>query len=264
MGHDITAIGNHKLNTSHVLTLAEDLLSRLDINITCGYVGDKEYFKLLGQDHDNEFVVLENFVKDKNFETFYLFDEHYQLKELHHKFGDDLFSMREFWYYYGDQWPQKNTIESIQKELIHPNYELKKQTDIGYPYMAIFKEHYNNSIPYYARWWDLCRFFTEKNYEDEGHLENFLNYRKDLQYYTHQFGGDTHYYLDDQSNVLEGVGQGEEWEMSWDDFKTFVHEKTAHLMLNIPLFLNDEKYKTSFHELNKFPLSFFDDFSDLK
>ena len=37
MGHDISPIGNHNLNTASIEELAEDIVSRVDINI--------EYFK---------------------------------------------------------------------------------------------------------------------------------------------------------------------------------------------------------------------------
>ena len=43
MGHDISPIGNHKLNTENIKMLAEDISSRMDINIVYGYYGQEEF-----------------------------------------------------------------------------------------------------------------------------------------------------------------------------------------------------------------------------
>jgi hypothetical protein len=82
--------------------------------------------------------------------------------------------------------------------------------------------------------------------------------------YTLAFGGDKIYYLDDQSIILEGVGQGSEWKFSWNEFEKFVTDKTSPLMLNIPLFVTDRNYRNEFIEKKEYPLSFIDDFSDIK
>ena len=146
--------------------------------------------------------------------------------------------------------------------MIHPNFSLEYEEQGEFEYLVINKEHYHNSIPYISRWWTFCKFFTEKYYEDESWLKAFMDYRKKIKNYTIKFGGNKIYYLDDQSNVLEGVGQGSEYEMNWNDFEKFVLEKTSHLMLDIPKFMEDKKYRSEFHKLGEYPLSFIDDFKD--
>jgi hypothetical protein len=130
--------------------------------------------------------------------------------------------------------------------------------------LSIYKETYQNHIPYYSRWWEFCRFFTEGKFENPEYLESFLEYRKELKYYTQSLGGDTMYYLDDQSHVLQGVGQGEERVYNYKDFIEFVNTKTAHLMLNIPMFMTDMNYRNEILSKHDYPLSFIDNFSDLE
>ncbi len=85
MGHDISPIGNHKLNTKDMKVLAEDICSRIDINIGYGYWGQKVQFKLLGENKNDESDVLGKNIKNEKFKTFMLTDESYQLKQLHDK-----------------------------------------------------------------------------------------------------------------------------------------------------------------------------------
>lgn len=264
MGHDISPIGNHSLNTENIKKLAEDISSRIDFNIVYGYLGRKEHFKLLGENRDDQNIILGNIIKDKTFKTFSLIDESYQLRELHEKFGDNLFYNPEFWIYYFGKAPDEKCIEEEKKELIHPDYQLAIISSTETGYLRINKELYNNGIPYFSRWWSFCSFFIENEFENFDYLSELLAFRKELMKYTLSFGGNKMYYLDDQSFVLEGVGQGSEWELSWSQFEDFVIAKTSALMLNIPLFLTDKKYRNEFLEKKENPLSFIDDFSDIK
>ncbi len=263
MGRDISPIGNHKLKTESIKELAEDIVSRIDINIEYGYFGRKEHFQLLEENKDDELIIIDKIIKHKDFKTFQLIDESYQLKELHNKFGNDLFYNPDYWTYYEGKLPEESTILEELKELVHPKFSLDLNDENGYQYLTINKEHYGNNIPYYSKWWSFCRFFTEKSYKDKECLKYINNFRKSLMYYTFKFGGDKVYYLDDQSNVLEGVGQGSEWEINWNDFEKFVTEKTSHLMLDIPKFMTEKGYRSEFHKLDKYPLSFVDDFKDI-
>ncbi|WP_187477916.1 hypothetical protein [Amniculibacterium sp. G2-70] len=264
MGHDISPIANHKLNTKDVKVLAEDICSRIDINIEYGYWGQKEHFKLLGENKDDENVILGKIIKNEKFKTFRLIDESYQLKQLHQKYGDNLFYNPEYWIYYDGKLPEEKWINEERKELVIPNFELTLISSDETEYLSIHKELYSNDIPYYSRWWSFCRLFTESNFDNFEYLEGLLEFRKELMKYTLAFGGDKIYYLDDQSSVLEGVGQGSEWELSWTEFEKFVADKTLPLMLDIPQFLTNRNYRNEFIEKKEYPLSFIDDFSDIK
>ncbi len=264
MGHDISPIGNHKLNTQDIKVLAGEISSRININIEYGFYGKKEHFKLLGEKRDDEHIVLGKITIDEKFKTYRLIDEHYQLKQLHEKFGDNLFYNPEYWIYYDGKLPEQKWIEEEKKELKFPEFELTLISSKETEYLTIYKELYVNDIPYYSRWWSFCRLFTESNFDNFEYLDGLLEFRKELMKYALAFGGDKIYYLDDQNDVLEGVGQGSEWELSWNEFEKFVTDKTLPLMLNIPLFLTDRNYRNEFIEKNENPLSFIDDFSDIK
>jgi len=268
MGHDISPIGNHKLKTTDVYKLAQDITSRIDINIEYGYFGQKEYFKLLGRNKDDGLVYINKIVKHKDFKTFYLVDESFQLKELYNKFGDELLYKPDYWRYNENKIPDEQLILKSKKELEleikHPSYSLDFENNTGSKNFIIYKENFGITIPYYTRWFGFCHFFTEKYYKEKEYFNKLNNFRKEIMDYTFKWGGDKIYYLDDQNYFLEGVGQGGEWDMSWVDFEKFVIKKTSHLMLDIPKFFADKNYRIEFHKHNDYPLSFIDNFEDIK
>jgi hypothetical protein len=273
MGHDISPIGNHTLNTENIRVLANDISSRIDINIEYGYWGQKEHFKLLGEDKADGNIVIGRIIKDRTFKTFRLTDESYQLKELYEKFGSDLLYNPEYWIYYDGKIPEYKQIEEEKKKLKNHNFKLTLISSEETGYLSICKELYTNNIPYFSRWGSLCRLFVEGNFDNfeylvdlfkSDYLANLLAFRKELMRYTLSFGGDKIYYLDDQSSAFEGVGQGSERELGWKEFEDFVANKSSSLLLNIPKFLMDTSYRNEFLKMKEYPLSFIDDFSDIK
>jgi hypothetical protein len=78
------------------------------------------------------------------------------------------------------------------------------------------------------------------------------------------FGGNLVYYIDDQSDKLEGVGLGEESRYSWEELENFIKETTGDLLLDIPQYFLNNKYKLDCLKKGKEPLAFIDDFRDLK
>jgi len=236
----------------------------LSITPEYGYYGQKEHFQLLGEKGKDEYIVLGKISKNEKFKTFRLIDEYYQLKQLHEKFGDNLFYNPEYWMYHNGKIPEQKRIEEEKKLLLFPEFKITLISNGETGYLKIYKELYSNHIPYYSRWWSFCRLFTESDFDNFEYLDRLLEFRKELMKYTLAFGGDKIYFLDDQSNVLEGVGQGSEWEFSWSEFEKFVTEKTLPLMLNIPLFLTDSNYRNEFLKKKEYPLSFVDEFSDIR
>ena len=124
--------------------------------------------------------------------------------------------------------------------------------------------HFGKNTNTEIRPWSFCEIFTESHIDHFEPLNELFKFRKELMKYTLAFGGDKIYYLDDQSKVLNGVGQGGEWDLSWHDFEKFVADKSFPLMLNIPQFITDKDYRKEFIEKKAYPLSFIDDFSDIK
>lgn len=263
MGHDISTIINHTLNTSDIKSLAEDICSRVDINIEYRYWAERAHFDLLGENPKDIHVLLGSIIKDKKYPTFELYDDSYMLKQLYHKYGEELFYIPEFWLYSDGQIPEQNQIDQYKHEIIWPNYSLHLEEGDEYKYLSVYRDMISLNMAYYSRWWNFCRFFLENMLSDELSLTHLQEYRKKNMRYTHAFGGDIIYYLDDQSEVLSGVGMGGEWDMTWPDFTQFVHEKTSPLLLNIPKFLTDTHYRKDFLAKKEYPLAFLDDFLDL-
>jgi hypothetical protein len=265
MGHDISPIGNHKLNTKNIELLAKDISSRLGVNVDYGYFGQKEGFNLLGIHQDDEYILLDKIIQNDKYETCYLTDSNYQFKQLYHKFGDDLFQMSDFLDYNALSPPGSDCFEEEKQQLFVSEFKLVlKASKHESKYMYIHDGLYSNNIPYFSRWWSFCDVFMENDLDNLQIFDAFMAFRKELMHYALAFGGDTVYYLDDQSAVLEGVGQGSEDLLTWLEFEDFVANKTSALMLNIPMFLQDKDYKNGFLQQNKYPLSFIDNFSDIK
>ncbi|MGL4631071.1 MAG: hypothetical protein ACRCVT_07675 [Leadbetterella sp.] len=264
MGHDVSPIGNHRLKTDNVVALAEDLASRLDVNIEYGYWGRDESFKLLEEEGGDRTVILGSHFKAENLMTFTLVDLKYQEKLLYEKFGVDIFYHRDFWSYSNAKKDDTTKYIAAQiAELAHPFYEMTSNEDDP-NILNFFGGLYTNHAAYHSRWWQFCRQFVEPTRSNALDSEYLLQYRKSMMHYTLAFGGDTIYYLDDQSNALEGVGQGSENNMTWTDFEAHVKEKSADLLLDIPRFMLDEQYRKDFLSKDEYPLSFVDDFRDLR
>ena len=264
MGHDILPIGNHKLNTDSLQELAEDIVSRVDIGIEYGYFGYKAYFGLLGINKGDEDVIVGKLNSNCQGRTFRLIDSNYQLKELYAKFGDELFYQPEYWDSGNNQIPEEVDIVEERKKLQYPSYFMDFFGGEDYQELDIHKDTFTISLPYYTRWSGFCNFFMEKDSLDSEYFTAFNAFRATLMNYSVKFGGDKMYYLNDQCSVLEGAGEACTWGMSWDDFCNLVRDKSAGLMVDIPLFIKNEQYRRKFQLLNQYPISFVDNFDDLR
>ena len=265
MGHDIVPIGNHQLDVTNIEKLARDIFKRLHINIEYGYFGRKEHFELLGEARENDWVVLGKLTTNKSDKYYKLIDEKYQEKQLISKFGTDIVYDFRFWssiLQKGDD--TKSLGDSVLDEVVYATYALEYEWLDEFHYLNIYDEHFENLFTYYGRWWYFCRFFLEKRYNDDYDLESFNKYRKDLLDISYKLGGDKLLFLDDQSEVLTGVGGGEEYRYTWQALQDFVFEKTEPLCINIPNFLENKAYRSTFYQKKAYPLAFVDDFSDLK
>lgn len=264
MGHDITPLGNHSLDTRNIHSLASDLSKRLEMNIEYGYYGNSAQLKLLGLPPTDEFVVLDSLYFKNNKESIRLTDEAYLGKLLVKKFGKDILYTPGYWDYLFDDKVSQEMIDHEIKNLNMVRYSVDQTTGETTNFMNIYDDHYHNSMVYYRRWWGLCRFFIDGDYDLKSYLDHFNDFRKELRTYTNKLGGDKMYYIDDQSEYLNGVGQGDEAEYNWTDLEQFIRKKTGHLMLDIPQFMTDTRYRKEFLSLDEYPLSFVDDFRDLK
>lgn len=265
MGHDISPIGNHSLNTTDVASLARDLSNRLKVNVVYGFYGCKEHAQLLGAEQKDDYVWIELGRYDyyPNAPSFKLEDESYQLKQLYLKYGEELFRIPQFWIYYDDI-PKEDDprIDEERQSVKFPVYWAEDNSEGGFSYMMICRESYTNKMQYFGRWSQLVDVFMDFRYLYDMYYEEFLDYRRQLMTTTLALGGNCMYYVDDQSDILEGVGLGSEFDMTWEEIEVFLKQKANDLILDIPAFITDPLYRQLFLGKNKKPICFYDDFRD--
>lgn len=78
----------------------------------------------MGEEKEDELIIIDKIIKHKNFKTFRLFDESYQLKELYSKFGNELFYNPDYWFYYEGKLPEEKII--IEEKKINTSQFLLK------------------------------------------------------------------------------------------------------------------------------------------
>ena len=267
MGSSTTPLSNHSLKTGSLEELALDLSKRMDANIVYAYWGNKKLGKILGENIADDIVVLGKINQNPKAKTYRLCDEDYLVRKLLKKYGEDILNNPQFWKAIDEPDNKENREDEIFK-LKFPEYELdliRENDEQENEYLFIYNEALDNQIPYLQRWSYLVYIFAYEYINNPETLEALNEYRKILMDYTFRFGGDKIYYLDDKSSVLEGIGQGGAREMSWNEIEKFIEEKTGHLMVDVPGFIHDKKYRHEFlwKYPTEFPLSFIDDFRDL-
>lgn len=260
MGHDIVPISNHNLDISNIQNLAKDISSRLDINIIYGYNASEEHNALLKNGLPEKFVLVGEHIKDNSFLTYTLYDNYYQTKQLVEKFGIDIISKGEYWGYSNGMMPGTEMIESEKSALQFFDYNLDYEENGETKYMYINNEHFTNHIPYISRWWMFCKYFLQENSFETIDLQEF---RKELKFYTQKFGGNAIYYLDDQGTKIEGLGQGNECNLTWNQFQEQVKKYAENNLLDIPEYFLNEEYRNTFIKNRTYPDAFVDDFRDL-
>jgi hypothetical protein len=263
MGHDLRVLTNHNLNISSLETLAYDLLERLEVNIEYGYYSSENLCKILDEKITSKYIKIETLIKADNYPRAQLLDENYQQKKAIEKYGTEIMKNPLFWNMENFE-PDAEYLENRKKELQYNEYEFSVRINFEWYHLYIYNHLFDNSIAYIGRWWEFCRFFRKGNDDPFYNVDNLNKFRTSIQYYMEKLGGTKTYYLDDQSDVLDGVGQGNEVEMTWQEVDALIQEKTANILLNIPIYFTNEAYKNKFYNSEEYPFAFVDDFSDLK
>jgi hypothetical protein len=274
MGRDISIIHSHKLDTSNVEMLANDLIKRLDVNIEYGYFTFSEEYiaKLLQQPYEEGRIYTGKIEKNPKFPWMSLIDSNFLEKLALERFGEQIFYDKRYWYS-GELLIEEHIKERIEDAKVL-DYEFEsiravKESDSDkYWSLPIFKDYMINDIPdFYSRWNFFCYQFTKNHHYDIGNeiFDNeLLDFRKQVQYYSSKFGSNSVYYIDDQSDVLEGLGEGSRGEMLWTEIPNFIKEKCGDLILDIPEYLLNPKYRKTWIDSKNEPLAFVDNFKDFK
>lgn len=161
MGHDVDAIGNHKLRTDNIVNLAEDLAKRLNSRVKYGYINNEN------PDDDFTFKELGAFGK-----------------------GNPIYCIQDTYHFERIKEPDKH-VNTICFEIFLENSFDEYNT-------YIFRDAFLADICYNNRWWGFCRVFSrEYEYDYDSYVSDF---RKEVRRQTTIFGGDMAIYFDDQAN----------------------------------------------------------------
>ena len=267
MSRAISIIHNHNLNVSNVEALAHDLSARFDINIEYGYYScyNERLFKILGLKYIEVVTILGKIEKASNLKKFRLLDEKYYEKLALSRFGESVFYDELYWGG-NDKIPNEIEIKSELLEAKTVSYDFESCDSEIFRYLSVFNDNVLSDMhKYFAGWWFLCYLFSQTTKTDIAYNDEFvINYRRELQFYSSKLGADFVYYVDDQSDVLEGLGEGGCGEMSWEEIQSFIKEKCGDLLLDIPEYFLNEDYRKMWIGRKEEPLAFVDDFRDLK
>lgn len=268
MGHDVTPIGNHNLDTTDIWSLAADLATRLNVNVEMGYLGEASNDKLLGIDENDEYRVFDTLVKNEGFSTWKLIDTNYQEKQLYKKYGKDVFYTLEYWNDLYGKVPAEKEILNELRSVDFAFYKLVFETAEEAYEFDIFNDHFSSHGRYYFRWGGLSHILKAALFLDEVQGRVLFRFRKDMMKYSELFGGSKFYYLDDQAIDFGGVGQGEELYMSWGDLEAFIKEKSGSEMFDVAQCMLEKDgpldYLNEFFNYTDYISSFVDNFRDLR
>lgn len=263
MSHDISPYSKHNLDTSSIENLAKDLAKRMNVNVVYGFLMYTELWQLQDVENRNGFNKLGEVFIGEAFPTYKLLQEDYFENEMHKIYGDELFSMKEFWHDPTGN-PSQDQIENYKKDYKYPYYEFEPIDDkydggIG---AMIYTNFLECDTQYFSGWNYLVRLIKE-----DMSLEELNEYRRDQMKYARLFGGDKVYYIDFQSDHLGGFD---------GDFQFFTHDEFEVDLKNLnqryvesfsDLFLDPEnlqRYKNRLDEKSEYPGLFIDDFRDLE
>lgn len=251
MGHNISVLSYHKLDTSSVEKTGQELAVRFGVNVEC-YYRDNYDPELFSQ---NDFPsydehLLATYSTPGAAQTWQLYDEHYIQKQLWVQQGEKLM-----------EHPFYKNNQTHTNELMHAircvQYELYYRTDEDVEWLAdIHGRLWQCEFHYFGRWWDLGRCFMDADWHWK--VENLNDFRKKLRSTLKIMGAESAIYADDQGD--SGIYTDKAYEAeSWDDFVTEIKTRFGDECMNVSDFIklgvpmkNDD-----------YPTAFYDDFKDM-
>lgn len=263
MSISLTNLAPHQLNTSGLRSLAEDIVSRIDINIICTYYIDRWFLrnmKLNGEEGTKEYCRL---IKDPSLRTYYLSDETYMEKQYYRTFGEEAFIRPRF----GIRRPELLDMSHEKRIRALTAYYLYYEEEDDYQWIDIYAPYLSNHFPEFFpnQYFLLTNLFIEPGFMEKhkDYVNHFQTYRRDMMQYTLAFGGDRVYYTHDHGGVY-GLMPGEKTHMKWPEIEDFIRRKSDDLLLDLPRWFTDPDYRRYWLRMARDPKALFDDFRDLK
>lgn len=249
MGHDVSTIGNHKLDISSIEALAKDISKRLKVNVAYGYY---QYFWLdidgneIEPSYDN--IILGRVVYPGSNQTIWISDELYQIRAIIEKHGDSYIELPCF----NDKSSLKLEFERAHKGVDYEIRDIENEIEYG----SIFNDTFHGFNSHYCeRWWGFCRTFMEADSYLQGNLNEVNKYRKQIMELQIILGGTEVVHLDDQGETQYLTDEDYDWPYILNELNTKFKETTLHV--------SDFMKHKRFLPKDIFPLAFYDDFNDL-
>lgn len=249
MGHDVSTIGNHKLNISNIEALAKDLSKRFRANVDYGYY-HQFWIDIDGNEFEPSYenVIFGKISYPNSTQTIWLSDEYYQIHQIISKHGDDYLKL-----------PCVIESDSLKLEFESAikgvSFELRdNENDIDYG--TIYNDTFQNFWHSFdSRWWSFCRAFMEDSDIWSVGFDAVNHYRRQIMDLFTTIGGDKVVHLDDQGET-QYLTYGD---YNWQEILNELNADFKETTLDISEFM---KHKNLLPK-DMYPLAFYDDFNDL-
>lgn len=259
MGRYLTPISKHNLDLSSLANLANDLSQRLEINIEYGYYNNADLGKLYNTNSHNKFNVLGTALFAPKAEAFYLTDLRFLERELYKLMGRAFFCSKAFLHAHDKTSITENEIDKRIVDVENSYIELWYKNDENRS-TIIYKECLNCEFFAYSRWGVFLNAVLENSDNSE---EDVKSFRRNMMYTVQKTGGDKVFYVDDEGEKLEGIGQTGEGTMPWVAVEPFIRKQFGEHLVDLARFYSDEAYRKQVKAFDKNDIVFVDDFSDL-
>lgn len=258
--NEIILVGNHTLNTRSVLDLSVSLAERFDINVEYGFNAEEIYSKWLGTpDLEVGLNVLDSIHHNPSAITCYVFDDYYQNKQLHQRFGDAIFQRKNYWFFHKNYHIEPQMITDEKRIIYSETYKVVCDDLMDFPLLTIHQDYFKLQTPYASNWKKFCQVFRKETISDD--LIQLRNY---LFAFLSKMGG-TNLYLFQGDSILEQVADGGKAHgMDWESVELIINTLTGNSPVSIASFLNDEIANHQIRHATTEPLVFSDDFSDFR
>lgn len=245
MGHDVSTLGNHKLDISNIEALAKDLSKRFKSNVHYGYY-HQYWFDIDGNEIEPSYenVVFGKIPYADSKQTIWLSDEYYQIHQIINKHGDSYIKLPCF----AESDSLKSEFESAIKGV---SFELR-DIDYGTIYNDTFHNFWHS---FDSRWWSFCKAFMEQSDIWSVGFDALNYYRKQIMDLFATIGGDKVVHLDDQGET-QYLTYGD---YNWKEILNELNSDFKDTTLNISEFMKEKILLPK----DKYPLAFYDDFTDL-
>ncbi len=259
MGRYLTPISKHNLDLSSLENLANDLSQRLEINIEYGYYNNADLGKLYNTNSHNKFNVLGTALFTPKAEAFYLTDMRFLERELYKLMGRSFFSSKAYLHAHDKTSITETEIDKRIADVENFYLELWYKNDENRS-TIIYKECLNCEFFAYSRWGVFLNAVLENSDNCEDDVKSF---RINMKHTVQKTGGDKVFYVDDEREKLEGIGQTGEGTMPWIAVEPFIRKQFGEHLVNLARFYSDEAYRKQVNAFDKNDIVFVDDFSDL-